>query len=131
MEIYKYRFIDINIGKMDNLQIINGIPIGTILNTLKIQYRPDGYCLCLFESNKETDGRKVNIQLNYINDFSWKWRAKGQPFAFVKSYLGLDNKQTFERFQNNFGVWWGVIKKTKTPYKKRGIVRLPSYYNNR
>lgn len=36
-------------------------------------------------------------------DFS-KDRAGGDTFGFVKNYVGLDDKETFKRFADNFGT---------------------------
>jgi len=124
--IYWHKFED-----MENYEIINQIPIKSILDFLRIQYRSEGPTMYLFCDGKQTDWWIWNIQLNYINDFSSRWRAKGPPFAFVRTYLHLDDRQTFERFEDKFGIWWGVIKKTKSIYKKRRIRKYPVYNNNR
>jgi len=52
-----------------------------------------------------TDGWSINTADNVITDFSWKWRPVWGPFPFVRDYLKLDNKETFEWFELNFNIW--------------------------
>lgn len=112
---------------MNNFEIINQILINSMLDILKIQYISCANCLCLFENWRVTDWWIGNVSENYINDFSWKWRPSWPPFAFVKKYLKLSDKETFDWFEENFGIWWEATDKTKKIYKKREILKLPAY----
>lgn len=51
-----------------------------------------------------TDGWSINIADNIITDFSNKNRAVWWPFAFIKTYLKLDDKETFNWFEENFNI---------------------------
>lgn len=79
---------------------INQIPIHQILSYLGIEYGPSH---CIREWGNITSWRKINSQDNYVNDFS-KCRAKGWPFALVKSYLHLSNRETFKWFEEKFWI---------------------------
>ncbi len=116
---------------MDSYSIINQIDISCVFEKLKIWYSKIGNSLFVNDDTGITSWRKVKISENFINDFSWKWRPSWPPFAFVKKYLKLSDKETFEWFEENFGIWWEMTNKTKKIYKKREIVRLPAYSMDR
>lgn len=82
----------------------------------------------LFSGSDLTHGRVVNIGENYVNDFSWD-RARWWPFAFVKSYLGLFDKEVFQWFGDNFGLSFDLTKKQKSKTKVKQ--KLPKYSYNR
>lgn len=79
---------------------INETPILEVLNCLGIEYDSSR---CIKEWGRVTSWRKINLQDNYINDYSNN-RAKGSPFAFVKNYLSLSNWETFKWFEENFWI---------------------------
>jgi len=110
---------------------INVVPIDKIFDALGIHYDKQGNVLTLWQDEKQTDGWRANISANYVNDFSMKDRAIGWPYAFVKKYLWLTDKETFERFQNNCWILGDVIKNSKSSYTKSKQQKIPSYQNNR
>ena len=48
--------------------MIENIPIRSVLEALDIEYENDR----IYENGRLTNGRKINITENYINDFSGK-----------------------------------------------------------
>lgn len=83
---------------------INQIFILSILDHLWIEYKKlwsNEYWI--IEDWKLTDGYRVNVNWNYVADFS-KARSRGSPYAFVKQYLWLDDRGTFNRFKTEFGL---------------------------
>ena len=116
---------------MDNYNSIQQIPIESILNILKIQYRKNGVCLHLLQDWKVTDWRIGNLSDNYINDFVWKDRPKWPPFAFVRKYLNLNDKETFKWFEDRFGIRNpGGLTYSKQKGDKRTIKNHPQYTSN-
>jgi hypothetical protein len=72
------------------------------------------------------------VNQNYINDFS-KDRPHGSPYIFLKMYLKLCDKETFQRFADNFGIennTRNTNKDKKYFNKKREPMKLPKYYSN-
>lgn len=116
---------------MDAYLMINQIDIRYIFEKLHIWYSKIGDSLFVNDDNKITSWRKCKVNENYINDFSWKWRAVWPPFTFVKRYLKLTDKETFRRFEDNFGIWGEVIKGKKTYYPKKEKKKIPAYCGNR
>ncbi len=116
---------------MDNYQIIKQIQIISVLDRLNLQYRVNGNCIYVYKDWKMTNWRKGNLSGNYLNDFSHD-RAKWWPFEIVKAYKKFDDKGTFQRFENNFWVWWDNTKDKikKSNYRKRKTRHLPTYTNN-
>ena len=104
---------------------INQLPIHQVLNSLGIEYGPSH---CIREWGNITSWRKINSQDNYVNDFS-NGRAKGWPFALVKSYLHLSNRETFKWFEDKF---WIVNSKRQNKHhrKSRHIESFISYRPN-
>jgi len=103
---------------MDSYQKINQIFLSVILDRLGVGYKK--ICdntIMVKEWDKKTDGWVLNIIENYINDFT-KDRAKWPPFSFLKSYLWLNDKETFDWFKDNFGID-GNYDKTKTKTKTK------------
>ena len=112
--------------KMDILQQINQIPMRKVLDRLGIKYTILGSSFSLWE-DKRTDGRRSNSR--YANDFSWKGRASWEPFAFVKAYLKLSSKETFNRFSKNYWITGTFTPNTKTEIKKEKNIKL-RYHRN-
>lgn len=94
----------------DTFQFIGTIPIANILDKLSICYKKSNGYLYLIQDWKLTDWWIVNIDNNYVNDFS-RDRAKWWPFAFVKSYLKLNDRETFDWFKENFWIVWSITKR--------------------
>lgn len=120
---------------MDSYQQINQIPILDILDKLNIWYQKVSDVYSILEDWKATDWWKINVKENYVNDFSWKCRAVWDPYCFVRSYLWITNKETFEWFQDNFSITTDLTKKTKKKTKptknKTKKCSLPNYRHNR
>lgn len=116
--------------RMDMLQQINQIPMNGVLDRLGIKYTVLSSSLGLWEWGKLTDGRRVNVSGNYVNDFSWKWRASWEPFAFVKWYLNLDSKGTFERFEQNYGISNNNAQPKSKTYIKKSKKIKQHYHRN-
>lgn len=79
---------------------INQLPIWQVLSRLGIEFNSSHR---IREWGNITSWRKINSQDNYVNDFS-KDRAKGWPFALVKSYLHLSNREAFKWFEEKFWI---------------------------
>ena len=90
------------VEKVIDVEDINKISIEEVLDKLWIEYKRRWYVLVLYEDWKYTDRWRGNIEKNIITDFSWKWRAQGNPFSFVRQYYNLNNEETFEWFKQNF-----------------------------
>jgi len=86
------------------MQQINSLDILEVLEKLRIKYSISWDTINLFENDKWTDGRKWLKKNNFVNDFSSKGRASWPPYAFVKSYLDLSDKETFQRFKDEFNI---------------------------
>lgn len=84
---------------MTSINEINSISIHSVLDTLWIQYNWNA----IIQDWSITDWWKINKNKNYVHDFSHQ-RGSWGPFAFVKSYLWLSSKETFEWFEENFGI---------------------------
>lgn len=114
--------------------IISQTSMENILDKLWIKYSRVGFnSLRLWDDGRLTDWWTLNIFGNYVNDFSGKERANGWPFAFVKSYLKLCDKEVFQRFADNFGIEnknRDTNKNKKSFNKKRESMKLPKYYAN-
>lgn len=93
---------------------INSIPITEVLKKLSIEYSTSWNTITLKQNDSWTDGRKGSIKDNYVNDFAWKWRAVWSPYSFVKSHLDLSDKETFQRFNDEF-------HSNNTPYSSSKI----------
>lgn len=48
------------------------------------------------------DWWRFNQEKNFVEDFSHD-RAEGNPFAFIRAYLKIDDSETYKRFEFNFG----------------------------
>ena len=89
---------------------INKIPIKTVLDRLKIEYKWNK----LWDENWiETDGWRINVEGNYIHSFTHdKERAEWEPFAFALKYFKNkygDDKcyvYTYSFFAKNFWIVW-------------------------
>lgn len=87
-----------------NTEEIKAIPIRDVIDKLGISYTTAGTNeFTLVEGWKVTSGWRFNAEKNIVYDFS-KDRAGGDTFGFVKNYVGLDDKETFKRFADNFGT---------------------------
>lgn len=58
----------------------------------------------LYEDWRRTDWWRANTEKNIITDFARKWRAEWNPFAFVRKYYNLSDKETFIWFKENFNL---------------------------
>lgn len=118
---------------MDNFSLISQLPITSVLDKLWIKYSSLGYnCLWLWEDWRLTDGWRVNVNENYVKDFS-KDRASGSPYIFIKLYLKYCDKEVFQRFADKFGIEnknRDTNKNKKSFNKKREPMKLPKYYAN-
>lgn len=80
---------------------INNISILSVLDKLWLEYKKTGM-------NKYniawSDGWIANPEANKVNDFSWKDRPKWPPFAFVKSYLKLNDAETYKWFVEAYNL---------------------------
>ena len=94
----------------DAFQFISVIPMAYVLDKLLISYQKKDGQLYLIQDWKLTDGWTVNIVGNYVNDFS-NDRSRWWPFAFVKSYLKLTDKETFNWFKDNFWIVWSASER--------------------
>lgn len=114
--------------------IISQISMEAILDKLWIKYSRIGFgSLRLWDGGKLTDWWTLNITDNFVNDFAAKWRAKWWPFAFVKSYLWICDKDVFSRYSSYFGIEnknRNTNKNKKYFNKKRESMKLPKYHNN-
>lgn len=100
-----------------NTEEIKAIAIRDVIDKLGISYTSAGTNeFTLAEWGKVTSGRRFNTEKNIVYDFS-KDRAGGDTFGFVKNYVWLDDKETFERFTNNF--WTASLPQTKSIYNIR------------
>ncbi len=80
------------------------LDIKDVVDKLWLKSRPKGHGeFGLIENWKKTDGWTYNVNKNIVTDFS-KSRGQWPSFQFVKSYLRLDDGETYERFANNFGL---------------------------
>jgi len=116
---------------LDNYEQINQIPILNILDKLNIWYQKISDIYSILENWKPTDGWRVNIKGNYINDFSWKGRSVWNPFNFVRAHLWITNKETFDWFRDRFSISTGLIKKAKIKKTKTKQTKLPQYKGDR
>jgi hypothetical protein len=109
----------------DVFESINSIPIKTVLDALWITYRGDA----ILEQGKTTNGFKINVRGNYINDFS-NDRASWWPFAVVKKIKWFSSRETFQWFCENFNICWNNSKPSNKKYKnkKKGFRVTPSYH---
>ena len=83
---------------------LNKVPILEVLDSLWIKYFHKSWNIhgLYDEDGKQTDGRTVTTgDYNCVKDFSAKDRPSGKPYNFVKNYLHLDNRETFDRFREN------------------------------
>lgn len=112
---------------MENLlEKINSCPINAILDLLGIVYWKQGNILALWQDGKITDGWRANISSNYVNDFSMKDRAIWWPYSFVKKYLNLSDKETFDWFYTYFGIthdWNTFHRKKKQVSSQLPVIR--------
>lgn len=98
------------IPNYDAFELINYTPIDCILDKLHIWYKKSNGNLYLVQDEKLTDWWVVNLSENYVNDFSHD-RPKWWPFAFVKAYLKLTDREVFDRFKDNFWIIWSIARK--------------------
>ena len=93
------------------LENINKSSICMVLDKLWIKYSAlNQHMLRLWDGDKLTDWRIANIIGNYVNDFSHD-RARWWPFAFVKAYLKLTDRETFAWFKDNFWIVWSASER--------------------
>lgn len=116
---------------MDNYSLISQLPITSVLDKLWIKYSKVGpNCLWLWQNWRLTDWWRVKINENYVKDFS-RDRPYGSPYLFVKLYMKLSDKETFQRFADNFDVENRNRNINKKYFnKKREPMKLPKYYSN-
>lgn len=87
-----------------NTEEIKAIAIRDVIDKLGISYTTAGTNeFTLVEGWKVTSGWRFNTEKNIVYDFS-KDRAGGDTFGFVKKFVGLDDKETFKWFSDNFGT---------------------------
>ena len=113
---------------------INKIPITDILDKLGIHY--DVSDASLYENNQSTNGWKVNVDGNYIQDFSWKNRPIWEPFAFVLNYFKSKNWEknheknyieTYNFFKFHF---WIISSSKKSKIIKMNKLISKNLYNS-
>ncbi len=115
----------------EKLNQINNIVINEVLDVLNIEYHGD----TIYESGLPTNWYKINLEENYIIDFSHN-RPQGQPFAFVKWYYfhqlkqkweekneGLLMGMTYNFFKEHFGII-GSIERSKKIIVKEHIEKF-------
>ena len=111
-------------------ETINQINFTLILDRVRVGYKKCWYNrISLIEDWKLTDGRILNISGNYVNDFS-KERPRGNPFSFIKQYLNLTDRATFQRFEENFDIklqWFVKNNKQKQFKQKERIIYCPDW----
>ena len=81
---------------MTVFQQIRDIPILGVLHHLGLQTQ-NGKIL---HNGKQTDGWTVNVNENFVKDFSQE-RGQGDQLAFVQSYLGITKKEAIEWFKES------------------------------
>lgn len=98
----------------------NKIPIDEILLTLWIKTFSKGENeIGLMEWDTKTDGWSANTLENFVTDFVGKWRPQWPAFSFVKEFLKLDDKKTFEWFDRNFEA-----RKPLTVNQKKPVIQI-------
>lgn len=88
---------------------INNIPITQVLEALDIEYENDK----LYENGRLTNGRKINLSENYINDFTGKGRPTGNNFAFVKHWFMQNSKLDASKWETEAVIktYWFFAEK--------------------
>lgn len=59
----------------------------------------------IYEWSERTDWWGIAVDLNIVKDFAWKWRAEWWAFWFVKSYMKLQDHDTFLWFEDKFSSY--------------------------
>jgi len=103
----------------DAYQEIQHIPMLQVLDKLGLHYTREWSDYVILKDGKLTR-RKVNMAENYVNDFSHD-RPKWWPWAFVKYYLRLQNKEVFEWYDTHFGITgdYKSPRRTKKLYRPK------------
>ncbi len=117
---------------MNNFESINSINMQSVFDTLGVAYTCTHTHLHIIADGIPTDWRMVYLTGNYVVDFSGKWRASWSPFAFVKTYLRLNDRETFQRFEKHFDITSGEhIQNThKSKQYKQSNTQPVAYFNN-
>ena len=83
---------------------IKQLPIISVIDRLWLKYfKKWSWEYWLYDGWEKTSWRWFNVNKNIASDFS-KDRASWDTFWFVKSYLSMDDKQTFNWFAENFQI---------------------------
>lgn len=88
---------------------IISIPILDVVEKVWLQYgRAWTNEYKIIQDWKQTDWWGFNTEKNFVSDLSHD-RPQWNAFAFVKSYYKIDDKSTYEWFENNFWVQKGTV----------------------
>lgn len=92
---------------MSKTERIKWVSLCTIMDKLWIEYKATGkWEYRIYENGTLTDWRTFHDEPNkrLVYDHSWKWRPAWDQFWFVKDYLKINDKQTFEWFCENLDI---------------------------
>lgn len=106
--------MDLLFPAYERRKAIDSIPISQVLEALNIDYKDDR----IIEYGRLTNGRRINLAENYVNDFSGKGRPVGWPFSLVKHWhmrhFILDEQnaviKTYRFFSEKFGIIRNKLK---------------------
>lgn len=94
----------------------NKIPIDEVILSLGVKTFHKGENeIWLMEWDTKTDWWSANTLENFVTDFTGKGRPQWPVFSFVKEFLKLDDKRTFEWFDKNFEAWKPLTVSQKKP----------------
>lgn len=111
------------------LQTIQMVPMKNVLDKIWIISSQLGFnSIGLWENDKLTDWWIMNVSKNYVNDFSHD-RPKWWPFAFVKAYLKLTDRETFEWFKDNFWIVWSASERKISHKEIKKWLKIQYHWN--
>lgn len=80
----------------------NDIPILEVVDRVWVQYKKKWHNeYVLYEWWDITSWWTITTDKNLVKDFSHN-RPQGKPYSFIKSYLSIDDSETYKRFCDNF-----------------------------
>lgn len=119
------KWIELLFPLYEKQKMIDNISITNVLEALDIKYQNDR----IFENWRLTNGRKVNLEWNYINDFANKGRPVWWPFSFVKHRFIKNNKFDSQKIdiEATIKAYWFFTEKfwITQSLKKHKTIAMP------
>lgn len=114
---------------MSRTEKIKDIPMSAVMDRLGVEYKQTGkWEFHIIENWEVTDGWTFHDEPNkrFVYDHAWKWRAAGDQYGFVKSYIGIDDKDTWTRFAEKFQIiddTWSIMQtRNQLPFYTDDVV---------